>query len=413
MFFAAILGACQSATVEPAATLGATPTATTVAVEPTQTPTLTPPISTEGTPVHEADVVVEPTATATHESIAVGLPNSDGASGQDAGCVSDPTPVLTVAHTELDKIDFMMPMIVPSGNWLKNRSYFVIGTDPATGDAYDVPVYAPVDMTLYGITRYIESARDFDGNVLEQDQYDLRFHVSCEVELGFDHVGRLVGAALELQPAEAARTTRDSMKSVRIAYTAGDLIGYSQGTGMAHTFDFLMTNSGSTIQYANQERYETMGELSRLRQATCPYDYYIEPMRSQYFALFGGWAGLMIGADECFGSPDVPGTLAGGWFGSPFELGTEFAVVDWALAVVPTADGRVEVNDAQRSVRADPDDPTNLAPGLVTTEHCYQDYRSPASFAYLKLLSADEIAYALADGPCPSSLPTDFSVAYR
>ena len=87
--------------------------------------------------------------------------------------------------------------------------------------------------------------------------------------------------------------------------------------------------------------------------------------------------------------------------------------IDWALAVVPTADGRVEINDARRSVRTDASHPTHLAPKLVTTEHCYQDYRFPASFAYLKLQSPDEIAFASGDGTCPSSLPANFGVAYR
>lgn len=414
--------------VEATAIIEATPTPTATSLDDSAalanedaTPTPTAP------PEHDSAVAGQtPTASASHDPtptptapVVEGAEHptptpavAQGGDGQASGCVSNPNPTFTVAHTDLDKVSFISPMIVPSGNWLKNRSYFVIKNDPSTGDAFNVPVHAPIDMVLTGITRYMESAMDHQGNLLEQDQLDLEFQVSCEVSIGFDHVKTLVGEGAEVTPAEAVWDTRDAQKQVRVEYQAGDLIGYTKGTSVAHTWDFIMESTLSTIQYANQERYETMGDLVRMRQAVCPYDYYEESIRAQYLALFGGWAGLMTGATTCLGSPDVLGSIAGGWFGSPYA-GDAFMPADWALAVVHTADDRVEINDASNSVRTDGSHSTHMVPGLVTTEHCYQDYNTPAKHVYLKMLAVDQVAYAFGQGTCPASFPSDSSIAYR
>ncbi|MDA0734077.1 MAG: hypothetical protein O2909_08750 [Chloroflexi bacterium] len=41
-------------------------------------------------------------------------------------CVSNPNPEFTAHISDLNKVEFISPTIVASGNWLKNRSYLVI-----------------------------------------------------------------------------------------------------------------------------------------------------------------------------------------------------------------------------------------------------------------------------------------------
>jgi hypothetical protein len=340
------------------------------------------------------------------------LTTAEPSDGSQA-CVSNPDPRLTHAITDLDKIGFIVPVVVPSGNWLKNRTYFHIKDDPATGSGYKVPVYAPVDMVLTGIIRYVESTTDFQGNLVEQDQFDIRFTVSCEVTIGFDHVALLVGEAAKVQPTEAVRDTRDAMKSVRVEYRAGDLIGETSGTTNAHTWDFLMNNSERPLQYANQARYEAVGDLKTVLTAACPYDYYDDELRAAYLALAGGWGEGAVGADDCLGSPDVLGSIAGGWFASPWQAGSEVHIADWGAVVVLGADGMVEINDGRRMVRTLGDAPTFAVPATVTTEHCYQHLREPALFAYVELRSPTEMAIATGDGACPSALPADHQIVYR
>lgn len=71
------------------------------------------------------------------------------------GCASDPSPPLTAPITDLSKIETILPPFVISGDRFKSRSYVSIGRD-ATGEFYEVPVYAPTDSKLMSITYYVE-----------------------------------------------------------------------------------------------------------------------------------------------------------------------------------------------------------------------------------------------------------------
>jgi hypothetical protein len=306
-----------------------------------------------------------------------------------------------------------MPVVVASGNWLKNRSYFHVKTDQVTGLGYRIPVYAPVGMTLTGITRYLAADTDRDGNAVDVEQFDLRFTVSCEVTIEFDHVSTLVGEAAAVQPLVAVTDTRDAMKSVRVAYEAGDLIGYTVGTHTGHTWDFIMSHTDLPLQFVNQARYETVGDLRHILYAACPYDFYDDQLRSVYLALAGGWGEGAVGADGCLGSPDVAGTIAGGWFASPWVAGDDAFVADWAAVVHLGADGMVEINDGQRMVRTRASDPTFALPATVTGEHCYEHMNTASGYAYMELLLPNEMAIATGEGSCPGSLPTDYVIVYR
>jgi hypothetical protein len=354
-------GATLAPTMRPSITPDSVPEAL-----KTPTPTLLPATSA---PTPTLTRGPSPTATETPT-----LPPPTG-----ADCVSDPAPKLTAVITDLAMIDFIMPMVVPSSNWLKNRSYFRIKDDPSAvpGVGYEVPVYAPADAVLTGITRYAESIIDQQGVLVEQDQFDLEFRVSCEVSYGFDHVARLVGKADDVAPTVSVRDTRGAQKRVSVAYAAGDLIGYTKGTSGAHTWDFIMRNSTSEIRYANQQRYEMLGDLAKLRDAACPYDYYDEPLRLRYLALFGGWGTGAVGAEGCPGSPDVAGTISGGWFATPFIPDIDQHIADWAAVVVPGVGGMVEVNDGHRMVRMLPTDASYAVPAEVTGEHCYERMNRP------------------------------------
>jgi hypothetical protein len=428
LIFVGLVGvACEAALDAPVGTPVPTPSPTSVpAASATATPeqpvpTVTPDtvpeaLKTPGpTPLATPSPSSRPAPTPTPAATVHATPAPTlGPVADESGCTSDPAPSLTHVITDLTKIDFIVPMIVPSGNWLKNRSYFRIKDDPdAPGQGFQVPVYAPVDAVLTGITRYVESVTNLDGVLVEQDQFDLEFRVSCEISFGFDHVARLVGEPELVQPLVAVRDTRDAQKSVSVAVSAGDLIGHTRGTSGAHTWDFLMRNTGTDIRYANQERYEAMGDLRKLRDAECPYDFYDEGLRSQYLALFGGWGGGATGAEACLGSPDIAGTISGGWFNAAFDPDGDLYVAGWGAVVVLGADGTVEINDGQRMIRTRGGAPTFASPATVTTEHCYEHMNQPTTFAYLRLLSATAMDIATGDGACPAGWPGGHKTVYR
>ncbi len=327
------------------------------------------------------------------------------------GCISDPNPRLTHFYTDLDQIEFINPTIVTSGNWLKNRQYHKVVTD-ANNEAPKVPVYAPADATAVGITHYLGLMQPWVGEPFELSQFDVRFEVSCEVSFWFDHLSRLAESFASLAPAEGVRDTRDAQVPIRVEVQAGDLIGYSSGTEPAHVWDFILVNTSKTNRFANQQRYEQTGDLEHLLHGDCPYDYYDQSMRAEYVVRFGSWQGRADGF-YCDDEVDVVGTVAGGWFLTPFAPGAPYAPADWGVVVKLAADGYLDVNGPSASVRTGPEAPTFADPKLVTGERCFQHYVEPTHYAYLKVLSDTQLAAAFGDGSCPSVLPAEHQIYHR
>ena len=311
----------------------------------------------------------------------------------------------------------IQPPIVISGNRFKARSYVWIGRDE-DDQVYEVPVYAPVDSTLTGITFHLATMTDERGISVDLEQYVLSFEVSCEVSYGYDHISRLAEKYAALSPATASRTTRDAERQVSEPVKAGELIGYTTGTAAAHNWDFVFTNSSRGNEFVNQERYEHTGDLQRLLAGDCPYDYYGELMKIQYYALLSGGPSGRIEGESCQVSHDVPGTISGGWFREPFSTETSHPhIPGWALAVGSWAGGQVRINSEETAVWVSPGQPTYADPRGVTTEHCYEHAGRPdepaIKFVYLKLVSDTEIAVVFGEGGCPPQLPEGFQVYYR
>jgi hypothetical protein len=318
---------------------------------------------------------------------------------------------LTHFYTDLDQIEMINPTIVTSGNWLKNRQYHKIITD-ANNIAPEIPIYAPADAVAIELTHYVATMFPWDGPSYDASQFDVRFQATCDVFFWFDHITRLAEPFASLAPEEGVRDTRNAAVPIMVNVTAGDLIGWTTGTDPAHVWDFIMIDKRQTTLFANQERYEKTGDLQGLLHTVCPYDYYDEALRAVYVSKFAWWGGS-IGSMSCKIPADVPGALAGGWFQTPFDSSTPFAPADWGLVAKIEADGYAYIAGPGWEVRANPQGPLFADPATVTTEHCYQHSSQPAKWAYLKLLSATEVAAAHGEGACPTSLPAGYTVFYR
>jgi len=303
------------------------------------------------------------------------------------------------------------PTIVTSGNWLKNRQYHKIYTD-ANNSAPEVPLYAPSDAVGIELTHYIATMRPWNSPPYDASQFDVRFQVSCDVSFWFDHITRLAEPFASLAPDEGVRDTRNAAVPIRVEVAAGDLIGWTSGTDPAHVWDFVMIDTRNTTLFANQERYENTGDLQNLLHTACPYDYYDEAMRPEYISKFAWWGGS-VSSTFCGNPVDVVGTLAGGWFQSPFNASTPFSPADWGLVAKIEADGFAYIAGPGWEVRSSPQDPLFADPITVTTEHCYEHLSQPAGWVYVKLLSDMELAAAYGGGVCPTSLPAEHDVYYR
>ena len=340
-------------------------------------------------------------------------PASDGASTappSEAGCTSNPTPVFTYHYTALDQVDFINPTIVTSGNWLKNRQYHKVVTD-AQNNAPEVPLYAPADAVATGVTYYLGQMMSWEGEAFGLGQYEVRFQVSCEVTFGFDHISRLAEPFASLAPVEPSQTTRDAEVPVSVEVEAGQLIGWTSGTEPAHTWDFIVSNSSTPNEFANQARYEGAGDLITLLHASCPYDYFEPELADAYRAKFGNWQGRAANAG-CGLSPDVPGSLAGGWFLSPYDPNAGMALTEWGLVATLAGDGYLDLNGPGVALRIAHTDPSFLDPASMTGEHCYVHYQGN-QWGYVALLSEGELAAVFGEGTCPASLPSEHQVFYR
>ena len=264
-----------------------------------------------------------------------------------------------------------------------------------------MPVYAPVDSILTRVALYVQSGRE---------QYYLKFQVSCEVSYEFDHIAWLADNIAPL-----AATTPDVEVHTSVPLKAGDLVGYTGGTVVGN-WDFVFENLSKPINVANLERYENTSNLRKgLLYADCPYDYFADDLRDEYYALFSV---TLDGDDSCLIVHDKAGTIAGAWFREPFVLGvSQGPEPGWGIVVGISEDDQYRVNNGQTSVRSSPTEPTYVNPKSVTSEHCYGALKTPSGppdrYAYLKLLSDTELAVAFGEGGCPQQLPEEYQVYYR
>ncbi len=169
----------------------------------------------------------------------------------------------------------------------------------------------PADATLTGITYYLQSMNDIYGNLLDVPQHEERLQISCEVTYGFDHLTELGPGIAEYAPEEPSTSTRDSEKPASIVIKAGDVIGYTTVTIVAHSWDFIFSNTAVVNSFANLERCENTGDLKVLLYAECPYDYFANDMGDEYRASIGG---SNSGSTDsyCRTSYDVPEGIYGG-----------------------------------------------------------------------------------------------------
>ena len=304
--------------------------------------------------------------------------------------------------------------MVLSGNRIKNGSYVWIGRDQS-GQGYEVPVYAPVDSSLIGITFYLASMHDEQGTRVDVEQYSLSFQVSCEVSYDFDHLWRLSENIAPLAAPTPSRTTRNAAVLTSLQLKAGDLIGYTTGTIVAHNWDFVFANSSKSISAVNLERYGNTEDMRGLLHADCLYDYFVGDLRAKYYALFSV---LLDGDDSCLVIHDKAGTIAGAWFNEPFVLGvSQGPEPGWGIVVGISAYDQIRVDSERISIWVNPTAPTYVDPKSVTSEHCYEHLNAttqpPVRHVYMKLLSDTELGVAFGEGGCPQQLPPDYRTYYR
>lgn len=191
------------------------------------------------------------------------------------GCINSSSPVFTSHITDTTKLS----RVTPPGTWIDNNNDIKTHSFVWNNGDVNVPVYAPVDSTLKTSTYY-----DQNGELY----YILTFDVSCEVFYIFDHLRSVVDKIGAVTADAPQSGTQSSGENLGVSFKAGELLGYTTGTEVAHNWDFGVYNRTEENLLANDSRFN-MHE--RYIYAVCPYDYFTNSMRSVYSSIFGDASG--------------------------------------------------------------------------------------------------------------------------
>lgn len=187
------------------------------------------------------------------------------------GCQSNSNPVFTHSPADLSKIAY----IVPPGNVeeygggvkvLKTHSYFK--------GPNKVEIRAPIDSTLFRGVYVME------GGI---DQYALFFRVSCEVYYLLDHVVDPVEKIKNVFPDTPSHSTGDMTNTPKVELKAGELVGYSIGKKFEQ-WDFGVYNETRKNDFSDLGEDVPISDRDRI--ADCPFDYFPEELRQQFYSKF-------------------------------------------------------------------------------------------------------------------------------
>lgn len=335
--------------------------------------------------------------------------NSGGNSLSDSyrpkNCKTGEISKFEAEFTDLSKINAINP-IGRVGGGSPGRSYIGIKK------GMEAPIYSPTDTTLENIVYARRGGPSTPG------EYGLYFRLSCDVTFLFDHIDRVSDKIKEVAPKEPADTSKtDGGSPLNLSIKKGELLGYTDGTPMARTFDFLIIDRSKPTTYINPKRWE----WEQAVYSQCPYDFFTNSLKEKYYKKIGEAvekSGGMefIPAGECGElSHDKLGTASGGWFKgeSTDSKGDYLAIarpaksinrVDIALRKDGMFDSESVIKDY--SPKVFPEDVS------VGQEVCFHDSNTN-KWAYIKLESESKLIFARGTGNCPDRFPQSQSEVWE
>ncbi len=281
-------------------------------------------------------------------------------------------------------------------------------------------LYAPTDMIL-------ESGAHYNNPSAGQNtlpDYVLKFDAGCGVEVLLGHMkGVVPEIAAKLTPLK--QDSREDEIRPGIEFKAGEQVGYyfqENKEGAVAGFDFIIRDSSVTNQNNKQKRYSD-DRARNLIHGVCPYDYYTQDKKLDYYNLLGGAGGKLFEVRDCgTASRDKVGTISGMWFldkeilgeiydnyrdgeyGSPISLvGDEEAITFGNIGQSPT-------------LKVYSTDPTYKLPIQVIGEHCYQFSQNSrgTGYAYFNIINNKTMdVYYSSSGNCPSTMPQNSKRYYK
>ncbi len=305
-------------------------------------------------------------------------------------CTSNPTPVFTAEFTDFDNLKQTAPIgAIIAGS--PGRAYVMVKGDAS--NRVMTPLYAPTDAKIISL---VFAKRD-PNNPTAPGEYRLELQISCEVTFNFDHMDEVSDKIKPNAPTTPSDRSND-LKYVSIPVKAGELVGYSNGTDLAGSFDLFLLNSTKTAPHINPNRWRWEQTVT----ADCPYNYYTDLLKSKYYSIMRAHDGRALTSVDC-GNPshDVAGTVSGGWFqdkssdtnGNWLEIGNQNGKVEINLR--QNGFGVFSIRDYQSKIM-----PEGIRQGASI---CYADANK---WLYLRLDEDTRLLVVKGTGTCPTAFPS-------
>ncbi len=297
-------------------------------------------------------------------------------------------PIFNYEFTDFSKIDAFQPLGSITGA-SRGRSYIIIK------EGESVPVYSPMDATLIAV---IYAYRGPDSN---HGEYGFLFDTKCGVTFLLDHLDFASEELKKYAPTEPSRSTATNDR-ISIPIKGGTLLGYTDGTPQARTFDFLVLGSTKTNSYINTDRWKWDQSIYSI----CPYDLYEETLKEIYYQKIGMINDKEFKKAENCGklSHDIINTISGGWFlnETSTDIQGEFMLIGENIGVV---DLTVKTDSEGTKLRITDYDPELLPKDVGIGESvCYSGTNN--DWVYVHLIDSQTIDISTGRDSCPSSFPT-------
>lgn len=322
----------------------------------------------------------------------------------DGNCQSGEIPKFEAEFTDFEKINAINP-IGGVGGGSPGRSYIGVVKGP------EAPLFAPTDMVLETII-YAKRPKDPMHSLSDtgKGEYGLYFKLNCDTTLLFDHIDRVSDKILAVAPKEPSESSRTgNSPPVNMEIKKGELLGYTDGTPQARTFDFLIIDRSKPATHINPKRWE----WEQAVYSQCPYDYFTLELKEKYYKKIGESVEIsgipaFTPAENCGTlSHDKLGTIFGGWFkGESTDTKGDFLNLATATKPINRVDIAVKKDGSfgPDSVMHDYSPKVSPEDVKVGGEVCYFD-SNQNKWAYIKLVSDTKLSFMRGTGSCPATSP--------
>lgn len=172
----------------------------------------------------------------------------------------------------------------------------------------ELPIYAPVDMTLNSANYYKVSS----ASATYQPEYSLYFDAGCGISVKFFHIKGVIGKVAGVVPAEPMPSSA-GQPVTSTPVKAGEQIGWYKLGENSVAFDFWVDNEAHTNDFIVPSHYATSNAL----HSVCPYNLYTPAKRTVWLSKLGAPGSDPIPGTTCgVVTEGLPGTADGMWFAS-------------------------------------------------------------------------------------------------